>query len=283
MFFRSMLEQLNRIGAILLLALIIGSFLYFVIAHKIGFKYCKKLFGTRKIVQQSQEIPLDGNLFAACYIRTNQPRVVDLHIHHELMAAFLYRWYMAGKLKLVQLKPALDIVNYLSIEHDASFPDQGEEALYQRFLQAAGEDRLLDEDKVYDWSYAHPGKPFGDEPKELGKQWFEVHGLILPDKQKGFLTTQHVLLERLSPEGAAKARGLVELQNYLQAQTENKPCDPVDPDRIDDYLCYGQLFGNADKLAEVWSSCLTEEKTIVVGLCRDLAEALFDGNNNATD
>ena len=97
-----MLEKLDTLGACLLAVLMAGTFLFFVIAHAIGFQYCKKLFGTRRITQQNQEIPLEGNLFAACYIRTNQPRVLDQHIHHELPAAFLYRWYSEGKLKLVQ-------------------------------------------------------------------------------------------------------------------------------------------------------------------------------------
>ena len=81
-----MLEKLDTLGACLLAVLMAGTFLFFVIAHSIGFQYCKKLFGTRRITQQNQEIPLEGDLFAACYIRTNQPRVLDQHIHHELLA-----------------------------------------------------------------------------------------------------------------------------------------------------------------------------------------------------
>ena len=138
-----MLEKLDTLGACLLAVLMAGTFLFFVIAHAIGFQYCKKLFGTRRITQQNQEIPLEGNLFAACYIRTNQPRVLDQHIHHELPAAFLYRWYSEGKLKLVQQKPAMDIVNYLSIQKDAVIRDKEENSLYQIFCEASGEDGLL--------------------------------------------------------------------------------------------------------------------------------------------
>ena len=87
-----MLEKLDTLGACLLIAVMAGTFLYFVIAHQLGFSYAKKLFGTRRIKEQSQEIPLEGNLFAACYVRTNQPRIFDQHIHHEFPTAFLYRW-----------------------------------------------------------------------------------------------------------------------------------------------------------------------------------------------
>ena len=168
---RTMLEKLDTLGACLLAVLIAGTFLFFIIAHAIGFKYCKKLFGTRRITQQTQEIPLEGDLFAACYIRTNQPRVLDQHIHHELPAAFLYRWYNEGKLKLVQQKPALEIVNYLSIQKDAVIRDKEENSLYQKFCEASGEDGLLDVDKVYDWSYRHPGDLYGFKPEDIGKEW----------------------------------------------------------------------------------------------------------------
>ena len=53
--------------------------------------------------------------------------------------------------------------------------------------------------------------------------------------------------------------------------------------RLDYLLCYSQLFGIADKLAEKWSKDLTEEKTTVVKLCREIAQSFFDGNNVATD
>ena len=278
-----MLEKLDTLGGCLLAVLMAGTFLFFVIAHTIGFKYCKKLFGTRRITQQNQEIPLEGNLFAACYIRTNQPRVLDQHIHHELPAAFLYRWYSEGKLKLVQEKFALDTINNLSIQKDAVIRDKEENSLYQEFCEASGEDGLLDVDKVYDWSYRHPGDLYGFKPEDIGKEWFEDRGMIEPADPKDKLTKLGVRIRALTPTGAAKARGLVELQNFLQAQAEDKPCDPVDTNRIDDLLCYGQFFGIADKLAEKWSTCLSEENTIAVGLCRDLAQAFFDGNNNATD
>lgn len=278
-----MLEKLDTLGGCLLAVLMAGSFLFFVIAHTIGFKYCKKLFGTRRITQQNQEIPLEGNLFAACYIRTNQPRVLDQHIHHELPAAFLYRWYSEGKLKLVQEKFALDTINNLSIQKDAVIRDKEENSLYQKFCEASGEDGLLDVDKVYDWSYRHPGDLYGFKPEDIGKEWFEDRGMIEPADPKDKLTKLGVRIRALTPTGAAKARGLVELQNFLQAQAEDKPCDPVDATRIDDLLCYGQLFGIADKLAEKWKTILTEEKTIVIKLCREVANAFYDGNKVATD
>ena len=278
-----MLEKLDTLGACLLAVLMAGTFLFFVIAHAIGFKYCKKLFGTRIITRQNQEIPLDGNLFAACYIRANQPRVLDQHIHHELPAAFLYRWYSEGKLKFVQKKTAQDIFNYLSIRKDAVIRDQEENSLYQKFCESSGEDGLLDVDEVYNWSYRHPGNLYGYNPEDIGKEWFEDRKMIEPCNPKDKLTNLGVRIRALTPAGAAKARGLVELQNFLQAQAEDKPCDPVDTNRIDDLLCYGQLFGIADKLAEKWSTYLSEENTLVVGLCRDLAQAFFDGNNAATD
>ncbi|MBR0501270.1 MAG: hypothetical protein IJJ72_09800 [Bacteroidales bacterium] len=278
-----MLEKLDTLGACLLAVLIAGTFLFFIIAHAIGFKYCKKLFGTRRITQQTQEIPLEGDLFAACYIRTNQPRVLDQHIHHELPAAFLYRWYKEGKLKLVQQKPALEIVNYLSIQKDAVIRDKEENSLYQKFCDAAGEDGLLDVDEVYDWSYRHPGDLYGFKPEVKGKEWFEDRRMIEPGNPKDKMTNLGVRIRPLTPAGAAEARRLVELQNFLQAQAEDKPCDPVDTNRIDDLLCYGQFFGIADKLVEKWSKYLSEETKIVVKLCRDLAQAFFDGNNNSTD
>ena len=278
-----MLEKLDTLGGCLLAVLMAGTFLFFVIAHTIGFKYCKKLFGTRRITQQNQEIPLEGNLFAACYIRTNQPRVLDQHIHHELPSAFLYRWYSEGKLKLVQEKFALDTINNLSIQKDAVIRDKEENSLYQIFCEASGEDGLLGVDEVYEWSYRHPGDLYGYKPEDIGKKWFEDRGWIESGNQEGKLTSLGVRIRPLTPAGAAKARGLVELQNFLQAQAEGKPSDPVDTARIDDLLCYGQLFGIADKLAEKWSKYLTEEKTTVVKLCREIAQSFFDGNNVATD
>lgn len=278
-----MLEKLDTLGACLLIAVMAGTFLYFVIAHQLGFSYAKKLFGTRRIKEQSQEIPLEGDLFAAYYVRTNQPRIFDQHIHHEFPAAFLYRWYSEGKVKLVQLKPALEIVNYLSIQKDAVIRDPEENSLYQKFCDAAGEDGLLDVDEVYDWSYRRPGDLYGYKPEDKGQKWFEDRGLIEPGNPKDKLTNLGVRIRPLTPAGAAKARGLVELQNFLQAQAEGKPSDPVDTTRIDDLLCYGQLFGISDKLAEKWSAYLTEENNIVLKLCRELGQAFFDGNNEATD
>ena len=278
-----MLEKLDTLGAYLLAVLMAGTFLYFVIAHQLGFKYAKKLFGTRRIKEQSQVIPLEGNLFAAYYVRTNQPRIFDLHIHHELSAAFLYRWYSEGKLKLVQQKPAFETVNYLSIQKDAVIRDPEENSLYQKFCEASGKDGLLEVDEVYHWSYSHPGDLYGFSPEDKGQEWLEDHGMMEPVNPKDKLTNLGARIRPLTPAGAAKARVLVELQNFLQAQAEGKPSGPLDTNWIDDLLCYGQLFGIADKLAEKWRTSLTEEQTIVVGLCRDLALAFFNGNNEATD
>ena len=278
-----MLDKLNTLGAYVLIVLIAGTFFYFIIAHQLGFKYAKKLFGTRRIKEQSQEIPLEGNLFAAYYVRTNQPRIVDLHIHDQLPAAFLYRWYSEGKLKLVQQKPAFETVNYLSIQKDAVIRNPEENSLYQKFCEASREDGLLDFDKVYNWSYSHPGDLYGFKPEEKGQEWFKKHGMIESVNPKAKLTNVGALIRPLTPAGAAKARGLIELQNFLQAQAEGKPCDPLDTSRINELLCYGQFFGIADKLAEKWSTSLTQEQTIVIGLCRDLAKAFYDGNNESTD
>ena len=258
MFFRTMFEQLDRIGGILLLALIVGSFLYFVIAHQLGFKYKKKLFGTRRITKQSQEIPLEGNLFAAAYVRHNQPRVLEINIHHELYAAFLYRWYKAGHVQFVQLKPALETVNYLSIQKDVPIRDHAEEALYKQFCEAAGEDGLLDVDRAYEWTFRHPGEPFGCKPEEKGKKWLEKHDRLVPN-------------------------GLIELQNYRQAAADEKPCAPVDVSRIDDLLVYAQLFGLTDKLTEAWKAYLTEEQKETVKLCKEIAEAFYLGNIESTE
>ena len=72
-------------------------------------------------------------------------------------------------------------------------------------------------------------------------------------------------------------------QSGRQADESGRPDTPAHAGRIDDLLCYGQLFGIADKLAEKWSKYLTEEKTTVVKLCREIAQSFFDGNNVATD
>ena len=170
-----------------------------------------------------------------------------------------------------------------TIQKDAVIRDKEENSLYQKFCEASGEDGQLGVDEVYEWSYRHPGDLYGYKPEDKGKEWFEDRRMIEPSNQKDKLTNLGVRIRSLTPAGAAKARGLVELQNFLQAHAEDKPCDPVDTNRIDDLLCYGQFFGIADKLAEKWSTNLGEEKTIVVGLCRNLAQAFFDGNNDATD
>lgn len=274
-----MSHSISLFCAYLLAVLLAGTFFYFVIAHKIGFKYSKKLFGTRRIKRQGQDIPLEGNLFAAAYIRKNQARILDEKVAATLPGAFLLRWVLEGKAEIVRQTPLRgETVTFLSLHKEASFRDRAEETLFRKYLEAADEKGLLYVDVVYQWAYHHPRiEIYGCDPEKHGLAWFEERDMIDQKKSSGPLTKVGALVPRLTAEGAREARKVVELQNFLQAVIEGKADAPVPEDRMNELLVYALLFEIDEKMVEAWKERLSEETPDVVKLCKDMGDGIYMG------
>ena len=227
-----MLERLDRAGAFILLALFICVPAYFLLAKKLGFKYRKQLFGTRKIDGKSSAIPMEGDLIPAFFVLSNQERVGADIRYHELTIAFFFHWIFEGRVKIASSVPGEAFPGYL-------FPEKGspdnevEKKLFNGIRKGAGSDLILTRYEAYKWGRKHFELFHKEMFTEQVYLWLEKHNYI--EKYTKFNVF-------LNPEGAAEARKVVELENYLNALTAGEAVEMPDPEKVSYYIEFAVLM-----------------------------------------
>ena len=131
------MDSLIKIGEALLLVACIALIIFIGLRYFSGHKYAKSIFGGRKIVERSLDIPMEGNLLAASYILDNADFLDTPHLNANLSAAFLFRWYLEGKVKFDD--------GLLAFTEGPEPQDKFEKGIYRIFRKAAGDDLLIDE------------------------------------------------------------------------------------------------------------------------------------------
>lgn len=221
------MDQLLKIGNYVGIALIIGIPLYLILAGALGFKYRKKLFGTRRIPEKVQSVPLEGNLFPLYFILENKGRVFLNSIQSETTCAFLLHWILDRKVVLRQNFVHQTTTGF-NFEKEAKFRNKLENRIYQIFREASGEDLMLEADEANRWAYFHADQLFSikDVEKE-GKQWIEDHD---------FIEKENLVLPTLNKKGQQEARKVIALMNYLDALARGKVQEMPEDGNLGYYL-----------------------------------------------
>ena len=250
--------------------------------------YRKSIFGTRRISQQEQLLPLEGDLLAACYVIHHQENLFFTDVHKVFCGALLLRWIEDGIIRVRQKEVrATTTMFHLVAEKAGGHPL--EEKLYKCIREAAGDDGILEFDELYKWAYTHFSKVLKQDDIEMtGKHWFE---------DRGYVARERFIVAELTAEGAEEARKVIFLKNYLTALTQEKETDVPDPDKTGHYLIYALLFHLEDKflvalqerypshhqqLAELLGTD-TERLKEVVDECRQIGASIWEGVYDATD
>ncbi|MBR5018278.1 MAG: hypothetical protein IKX53_01415 [Bacteroidales bacterium] len=220
-------DTVNQKGGVVLVILVVCVAAYFLITKKSGNKYRKQLFGTRKIEEQGTDIPLDGDLLPAYFILENQERIFPGS--GNLLHAYFVRWILEGRIEIRESVPDQPYTVYI-------FPEKGTpEGEYEKWefkdlKKAADPDLMLTRYKCYKWGQdehvAHCDR------KEQQILWFEKHHFVQKEKLVNVI---------LTPEGAAEARKVVALENYLNALIAGTATVEPDPDRIAYYIQFAIL------------------------------------------
>ena len=208
--------------------------------HVFGWKYEKKIFGTRKVKGWYRDVPLKGSIPAAYYVLTkgDTMNVWGKDCSNRLIGAYFLKWVLAGVVEVLPDPENKSRVN-LSFKQQASFKEPLENDLYEMVREASGKNLILEADELDKWS-KKSFKRFSNVPSRaltLGRKWFEDRHYT----DKG---------ERLNPDGQAQARHLIEFRNFLEDFTLSKERGAVEVTLWQDYLVFAEFFGIADKVAK---------------------------------
>ena len=260
------METLTKIGSILLIAFLIVFSIYQVIKHKSGAKYNKSLFRTRKIDERTVDIPLEGSITAATYILTYETTWSTPSF--DFPKIYLLKWFAEGR---TELRDGLIAFNDKPAPKDSLEKDD-----YKIFMNACGEDLVIHEERdVYRAYYEYSLKEHkGDTPLDIQLKWFKKHGYI--EKEK-------LIVPLLTETGAAEARKLISLRNYLQDVAAGTEKITRNNPRLKEYMEYAQLFCFGDKFAEVLEDVLPDDIKEYYEKATILAKAAYNGYRDITD
>ena len=226
------------VGWIILAAIIflVFSFNY----HILGWKFEKKIFGSRKVKGWYRDVPLKGSIPAAYYVLTKGDTMSawDKDYSNRLIGAYFLRWVLEGVVEVLPDPENKNRVN-LSFKQQTSFKEVLENDLFAVVREASGKNLILEADELEKWS-KKSFKRFSDVPSRaltLGRKWFEDRHYT----EKS---------DRLNKEGQAQARHLIEFRNFLEDFTLSKERGAIEVTLWQDYLVFAALFGIADKVAK---------------------------------
>ncbi len=222
--------------AIGILILIYIYFTYYVL----GWKYEKKIFGTRRIKGWYRDVPLEGSVPAAYYVLYKGDAMSSLgkDISKHLIGAYFLKWVMEGVVRVLP-DPDKDSRVNLSFKEDLDFQEAAENDLYKMIREASGKNLILEAGELEKWSKKSftriSNLPHREQTR--GLKWFQDHNYVA----RG---------DRLNKEGQEQARHLIEFKNFLEDFTLSKERGAIEVALWKDYLVLAALFGIADKVAK---------------------------------
>ena len=219
-----------------ILILIYIYFTYYVL----GWKYEKKIFGTRRIKGWYRDVPLEGSVPAAYYVLYKGDAMSSLgkDISKHLIGAYFLKWVMEGVVRVLP-DPDKDSRVNLSFKEDLDFQEAAENDLYKMIREASGKNLILEAGELEKWSKKSftriSNLPHREQTR--GLKWFQDHNYVV----RG---------DRLNKEGQEQARHLIEFKNFLEDFTLSKERGAIEVALWKDYLVLAALFGIADKVAK---------------------------------
>ena len=251
------LKTIEIVGECLLIALIFGLPAYLYLTHLAGAKYRKAFFGRRVIKEQSMEIPLEGDFYAAVAVASYMYKSDDKDMTEPATAAMYLKWLKDG----IMSEGAEGNERCLMLlREDNPFKDSLEKKLFAFAQKASQDGHSLTQFKLGGWAYLHHTQVIaGSDFVQHGIKWFKQHGYFVKDG---------VFSPVLTPAGQAAAVKVVELKNYLEASSKGKAPLPSADAPVIEYMRYALLFGCEEALCQAWQSILPQGFASTLKMCK---------------
>ena len=257
---------LSKLGSILLILFIIIFAVFQFIKHSGKGKYRKALFGTGVIEERTREIPLEGNIMAASYILSYSTTFSTPSFDYYMV--YLLKWFAEG---ITELKDSL-----IAFTDMPAPKDKSENAYYSVFRKACQEDGIIhEEDDVKKAFYLNHKKLHSHTAlHEDGRDWFARRGYVEKDK---------VIVPQLNEAGAAEARRVISLRNYLEDIASGKTTTRGDDLHMKEFVAYAYLFEIGQRFIDALYKTLPEDIQLYTEKAAILAKAAADGRSDAED
>ncbi|MBR5661893.1 MAG: hypothetical protein IKW99_10120 [Bacteroidales bacterium] len=260
------METLTKLGGILLMLFIIIFAVFQFLKHSGKRKYSKALFEKRVIEERTSEIPLEGNILAAAYILTYSTTFSTPSIDYYMV--YLLKWFADGR---TELKDSLIAFTDLPAPKD-----NDEKAYYMVFRKACQEDQVIhEEDDVKRAFYNNTRQLYSPTAlHENGRVWFA---------KRGYVEKEKVIVPQLNEAGAAEARRVISLRNYLTDIASGQTTIRGDDPHMKEYVAYAYLFEIGQRFIDALYKVLPEYIQIYTEKAGILAKAAADGRYDAED
>ena len=251
------LKTIELVGECLLVALLFGLPAYLYLTHVAGAKYRKAFFGKRVIKEQTVDIPLEGDFYAAAAVASYMYKSDDKNMTEPVTAAMYLKWLDEG---VMAVGAEGNERCLLLLRQENPFKDSLEKKLFTFAQNASKDGRSLTQFKLGGYAYLHHTQVVtGSDFVQQGMKWFKKHGYYVKDG---------VFSPVLNPAGQAAAVKVVELKNYLEASSKGKAPLPSADAPVIDYMCYALLFGCEDSLCQAWQSILPQDFASTLKMCK---------------
>ena len=195
--------------------------------------YKKRILGMKlKDVPWSREVPCDGNLEASNYVLA---RLGEQKKSNSYASALILRMIYDGCIT-VNKKSEKKVELMFNDDKTDSLGSEAR-SLYDMMKLAAGDDNILQDKEFSRWSKKNYMKvnSWIEKASSAGKSFLVGHNYMNGSK--------------FTPDGQAKARGLVGFRKFLSDFTLMGERDSREVGLWQDYLVFASLFGIADKVA----------------------------------
>lgn len=193
-----------------------------------GKVYRKEIFGKNKIDSWYREIPIGGSVTGAYSLLMNGELFTKPEKEiSSLIGAYFLKWIESGTIR-VERDPRKETRMNLAFVKDSaelSFDDAMERMVYDRALEAAGSNKLLEANEFKTWSTKH---------FQAVSKW--------PQKAK---SEGRPVWSSLSMEDRCK---VVEFRNFLKDFTLSEDREAPEVGLWKQYLVFAQVFGIADQV-----------------------------------
>ena len=203
-----------------------------------GKVWSPKVFGAAKIEGWEREAPFDGSIPAAASLLKDGSRLSFKGDNTgKIIGAYFLKWINSGVAAPVKSRNGrYDLSFVLDKPH---FSDECEASLYEKVVEAAGPNRILERGEFDKWASKHY-QSLTDWP-----------GSVLFRGREIVMSTLHNYRDE-----AAK---LLKFKNFLSDFTLSEERGVPEVSLWGEYLVFAQLFGIADKVAEGFARLYPEE------------------------
>lgn len=201
-----------------------------------------------------RDVPYKGYLPAAFFILDNYGKLGN---KSDLISAYFLRWIKSGvvTVEMCAKKTFLGLgskqATSLVFRNAPANAGKLEQALYDIMIQAAGNDNILQENELKNWSSTNYSKlsSWFDSAEQSGQNYYQQNQLLSTIQQPYAFNMLKRTVSTVNNAGLQENKNLFGFKKYLQDYTLIKDRSPNEVQLWDEYLVFASLFGIADKVA----------------------------------